>query len=69
MYLEVNPEHPGDHRLGQVGVPTTAVTIDGLLSQRSEASVSLIKIDVQGAEMQVLEGACSPSVVREVYDG
>lgn len=74
LYLDVNPDHPGDHKLGQDGVPTTAVTLDGLLAESGDPSVSLIKIDVQGAEMRVLAGAtkvlarCRPALFLEVDD-
>jgi FkbM family methyltransferase len=57
LNLDVNPDHPGDHKLGTEGTPTTAVTLDGLLAERGNPPVSMIKIDVQGAEMRVLQGA------------
>ncbi len=56
-FLEVNPVHPGDHKLGSGGVSVALVTIDDLLSARGWPEVSLIKIDVQGAEARVLAGA------------
>ena len=55
--LIVNDLHPGDHRIGDGGVPVPAVTIDDLLAARGSPPVSLIKIDVQGAESRVLAGA------------
>ena len=55
--LEVNPGHPGDHKLGTKGVPITMTTIDELLATRGWPEVSLIKVDVQGAEARVLAGA------------
>lgn len=87
--LEINPTHPGDHKLaagasrqGQepsaepaphITVPVT--TIDDLLAPpRQRLPVSLIKIDVQGAEPAVLAGATStlqqyrPVLYLEVHD-
>jgi FkbM family methyltransferase len=55
--LAVDPAHPGGHHLAPAGVPVTTVTIDGLVEARGNPRVSLIKIDVQGAEMRVLLGA------------
>ncbi|MCW8951374.1 MAG: FkbM family methyltransferase [Rhodospirillales bacterium] len=58
LVLAINPDHPGDHRIGAEGVPVRAVTLDGLMLERDWLEVSLVKIDVQGAEGRVLEGAC-----------
>jgi FkbM family methyltransferase len=55
--LKLNPVHPGDHRLGTTGVPVVVTTIDSLLAVRGWPEVSLIKVDVQGAEARVLAGA------------
>ncbi len=50
------------------------MTIDDLVSQENVRVLSLIKIDVQGAEMRVLTGACGsiakfrPALVIEVGD-
>jgi FkbM family methyltransferase len=30
MRLQVNPNHPGDHRIGATGIPVRAVTLDEL---------------------------------------
>ncbi len=74
LYLDVNPDHPGDHKLGKAGVPTAAVMLDGILAEHGYPLVSLIKIDVQGAEMRVLAGAthvlarCRPALFLEVDD-
>lgn len=53
--LLINPEHPGDHRLGEYGMPVAAVALDDVVGPGMR--VALIKIDVQGAEMRVLAGA------------
>lgn len=55
-HLLVNPDHPGDHRIGTAGEPVEAITVDGL-RQAHGRPITLIKIDVQGAEMRVLAGA------------
>lgn len=55
--LEINPDHPGDHRIGKHGLEVAAVTLDSLVAERGWPKISLIKIDVQGAEQAVLEGA------------
>jgi FkbM family methyltransferase len=54
-----NDMHPGDHRLALAGdgTPVRAVSIDALVGEQQGKRVGLIKIDVQGAEMIVLQGA------------
>jgi FkbM family methyltransferase len=54
--LVVNADHPGDHRLGDHGLPVAATTIDNLRDEIGRP-VRFIKIDVQGAEARVLAGA------------
>lgn len=54
--LALNPLHPGDHRISDQGLEVQAVTVDGVLKSAVHP-ISLIKIDVQGAEMRVLAGA------------
>jgi len=56
MRIEINRLHPADHKISRdgTGLAVRAVTLDGLVG---ETNPSLIKIDVQGAEMMVLEGA------------
>jgi FkbM family methyltransferase len=57
--LQLNELHPGDHRItfGANGMMVPAVTVDDLVAGAGSRSVSLIKIDVQGAEILVLGGA------------
>lgn len=57
VLLDLNPDNPADHRLGDSGVPVGCVTLDALLGECRAYSVSLIKIDVQGSELRVIEGA------------
>jgi FkbM family methyltransferase len=72
--LEINPVHPGDHKLGTTGVPVVMTTIDRLLAERGWPEVSLLKVDVQGAEACVLAGAYEtiarfrPALFLEVSD-
>ena len=56
--LRHNPVHPGDHRIStdESGVDVRSVTVDGLVAG-ADRRVSLVKIDVQGAELLVLAGA------------
>jgi FkbM family methyltransferase len=53
--LLISPDHPGDHRLGETGEPVSAAALDDIVLTGSK--VSLVKIDVQGAELRVLAGA------------
>lgn len=76
--FERNELHPGDHRIApgtNDGPNVPAVTLDELLAETKGRSLSLVKIDVQGAEMLVLAGAeqmlrnrC-PALFVEVDDG
>lgn len=54
--LEINPDHPGDHKIGDNGILVKALAVDSLCPAGSPR-VALIKIDVQCAELRVLEGA------------
>lgn len=55
--LALNPDNPADHRIGSSGTMTRCVRLDTVMAEFSWPAVSLIKIDVQGAEARVLEGA------------
>lgn len=74
LNLVVNPHHPADHRLGTQGVPVASFRLDRIMSDRDWPPVSLVKIDVQGAEMRVLKGAaellrrCPPVLYIEIDD-
>jgi FkbM family methyltransferase len=74
LFLVVNPIHPGDHRLGAGGVAVNGYAIDNLLTERALTDVSLIKIDVQGAEFRALKGAektlrsAQPTLFIEIDD-
>jgi FkbM family methyltransferase len=74
LRLAVNPVHPADHRIAAEGIEVPAVTVDGLLEAHGWPAVSLIKIDVQGAEARVLAGAAEtlrrfrPALFLEVDD-
>jgi FkbM family methyltransferase len=74
-FLEINPLHPADHKLSvdDSGTPVAAVTIDELARAEPEKA-TLIKIDVQGAEMLVLRGSAEvlrtarPALFIELHD-
>ena len=74
LKLQINPFHPADHRISCSGIDVRAVTLDDLLLERDPSPVSLIKIDVQGAEEKVLRGATAvlrklrPALFVEVDD-
>lgn len=73
LSLALTPGHPGDHHLAESGEPVQAVALDGLTAQETRR-VSLIKIDVQGAETMVIAGARRlledhrPAVFVEVHE-
>jgi hypothetical protein len=56
--------HPADHKLSRdgTGVAVEAVRLDDLVQDKGAQNPSLVKIDVQGAEMLVLQGA--PDILR-----
>jgi FkbM family methyltransferase len=61
MRLTINPHHPGDHKLAPAGAEDGAAieahALDDLIAAHPGPRVSLIKIDVQGAELRVIKGA------------
>ena len=74
LRLKLNPESHADHRIADSGIATKSVRLDSLLEQNGKPRVSLIKIDVQGAEPRVLLGGMgtlsefAPAVYMEVDD-
>ena len=74
LFLELNPDHPGDHKIGADGIKTVSYKLDSILEERNWPDVSFIKIDVQGAEERVLDGAeqtferYKPNIFIEVHD-
>jgi FkbM family methyltransferase len=56
LHLALTPGHPGDHHIAAVGQPIQSVSLDALAAV-DRRTVSLIKVDVQGAEAMVLKGA------------
>jgi FkbM family methyltransferase len=75
VLLQLNPHHPGDHKIGSQGQAVPAVALDEKMREYGWPDVSLIKIDTQGAEQKVLAGAekllkdKSPALFVEVDDG
>jgi FkbM family methyltransferase len=71
--LALNPGHPGDHHLAEIGEPVAAVTLDELTIGEPRP-VTLVKIDVQGAESMVLAGTSRliaqhrPAIFIEVHE-
>ena len=57
VYLRLNPEHPGDHRIAESGERVAAARVDDLVARAGNPPVGLIKIDTQGSELRVLVGA------------
>jgi FkbM family methyltransferase len=55
--LRVDPRNHADHQLCVDGLPVRAVRLDDLVAEHGVERVGLIKIDVQGAEARVLQGA------------
>jgi FkbM family methyltransferase len=59
LRLRRNELHPGDHRISHTdeGIEVRAVTVDALSMSIGQRPISFIKIDVQGAETRVINGA------------
>ncbi|WP_176721923.1 FkbM family methyltransferase [Bradyrhizobium sp. LMTR 3] len=76
MFLEINPRHPADHKLSRdgTGLAVNAVTLDELVQDARHLRPALVKIDVQGAEMLVLQGAtnilknAAPALFIELHE-
>lgn len=74
FFLRVDPTHPGDHQLATAGLPVHGVALDELVASPDRREVSLVKIDVQGAEVRVLAGAAEtlrrfrPTLLVEIDD-
>jgi FkbM family methyltransferase len=74
-FLRVDPWHPGDHQLATDGLSVPGIALDRLVDRDDRRPLSLMKIDVQGAEARVLTGATEtirslrPSLLVEVDDG
>lgn len=79
LRLAINPDHPGDHRLAPEdaadAVMIEAHALDELMAAHPGPPVSLIKIDVQGAELRVIKGALDligrdrPALLVEIDPG
>jgi len=61
QFLQINPAHHADHKLtetpGEGAVPVPTTTVDAYVEQHLHGEpIAFVKIDVQGHELQVLEG-------------
>jgi hypothetical protein len=74
VYLALNPDHPGDHRLSEAGEEVDGLTLDNVVERAGNPDIALIKIDTQGSEPMILDGAaktlqrCKPSLFIEIDD-
>ena len=72
LKLKCNPASHADHRIADEGVATISWRIDSLLEQHGSPRISLLKIDVQGAEARVLLGSVTtlsrfrPAIYMEI---
>ncbi len=55
--LRVDPTHPGDHQLAADGLAVAGETLDRILARECWPPVTMIKLDIQGAEVRALAGA------------
>jgi FkbM family methyltransferase len=71
--LVLDPNNPANHKIGSDGIRIKTVTIDRLVEDQ-KLPVSFIKIDVQGAELLVLQGAVQtikrfqPRIIIEIHE-
>lgn len=76
LFLRINPTSHADHRVAgdSNGTKVTSYRLDSALNRFGNPRVGLIKIDVQGSEMRVLQGAIEtlrqhrPAVYIEIDD-
>ena len=74
LRLAINPVNPMDHRISENGILVSAITIDDLCERHGWPTLCLIKIDVQGSEGLVIDGAietlnrCGPALFIEIEE-
>lgn len=72
--LRLDAINPADHQLTDEGLLVPTVTLDRLMADRDWPPLGLIKIDVQGAEPMVIDGAIEtlkrlkPAIFLEIAD-
>jgi hypothetical protein len=69
LRLHRNEINPSDHKISigaETGIEVRSLTLDSLVDDSGRGRISLIKIDVQGAEMMVLAGACKTLSMRDL---
>jgi FkbM family methyltransferase len=70
--VDTGQAHLGAPRAGEVGIAVATVTLDGFASRQGLTRLDLVKIDVEGHERGVLEGAAGllgrfrPVIVLEI---
>jgi FkbM family methyltransferase len=71
--LVLDGDNPANHKIGAQGVKIDVISLDSLLKSHT-LDISFIKIDVQGAELLVLQGAVKiierfhPSFIVEIHE-